>query len=147
MQTSQQTVKGITRAYRKSLRRAGYRNFPLTGAFVALNSRGKILLPLEIKRGLKLNYPTMALADVLPSTLSSVYNAAPTPDLPAPLPSPLPALPVAYRRTEKVSATTGRTRAIYTIVPNPKPTQRVWTKQGRKYVQVTYASLLSDRVA
>lgn len=133
------TLKGKTRAFRKALRRNGYRGFPIVGAFhAALN--GRAILASDIKPGLLLTYVSGPAPE---------YVAPLEPVLTLAVPDNLPALPTVYKRTEKVNATTGKVRAEYKEAKNPKAGDTVYLKTttdgGRvRYVEVDFSKLLAD---
>ncbi len=131
-----QTLKGKTRRIRKALRKAGYRGFPIVGAFhVTIN--GKPIRTEDIKPGLKLTYTPGPAPE---------YVAPMEPALTLTVPADLPALPKLYKKVEKISATTGKKRTEYKEVANPKSGETYWMKpEGKtRYVEVNYSKLLAD---
>lgn len=136
-----QSVKGITRQYRKTLKFAGIK-FPLRGAFHVRIRGGAILPPNDV-----LLHPD---TQIVPGPAPDVVTSEPEAILLTP--ADLPPLPDMYTRRERVSPTDGKKRIDYTLVRNPKSGQRYFVKEslpnGRtKYVEADFTKIVTSNAA
>lgn len=151
----QQTIKGITRSYRKSLRAIGRRDFPKFGPFHVRDEAKQIVKPSDVGNLNAVYYssgpaplvswkPAVNIADEShgTATLNTVSRRIVL-DLPA-----LGIEPV-FRRVVSDGICNGkpRTRTNYRPLKNPKAGSMVWVKRevsGKlKWVEVAYDDLLA----
>lgn len=134
----QRSIKSVSRQYRKACRSVGIA-FPKRGAFHIV-SNGKTLSPDAIKPGVQ----AVIFHGPAPVIVNTPDPIKPDPTEGAPI---LPSLnlPPLFRRTEKVSETTGKKTVRYTAVKNPKSGETYWVKPegSRNYVKTTLDALLA----
>lgn len=135
------SVKGVSRQYRKALRKIGLRNFPLSGAFHCRENRITILPDaVTIRSTVKAGPAPLTIWKPKPSAKPAIQ--------PAPVCPALTVEPV-FRRVESLGMHAGkeRKRTNYRPLRNPKAGQQVWIKRieaGKpKWIEVSYSDLLN----